>query len=105
MFGDLLGNMQQQQEAMKEKLATILVEAEAGEGAIKVTATADKQIKNISINKEKLDWEDAEQVEDMLLIALNRALEKAEEKAASEAQNLINNMMPGGMGGLGNLFG
>ena len=105
MFGDLLGNMQEQQEAMKEKLTTIMVEAEAGNGAIKVTASADKQIKNISINKEALDWEDAEQVEDLLLIAVNRALEKAEEKAASEAQNLIKNMMPPGMGGLGNLFG
>ncbi len=37
MFGDLFGNVQQQQEEMKKKLATISVVGESGDGAVKVT--------------------------------------------------------------------
>ena len=102
MFGDLMGNMEEQQAAMQEKLAAIHVEASAGDNAIKVTASADKQIVNISIDETKLDLSDKEELEDLLLVAINRALELAEEKASTETQSLLKNMLPPG---LGNLFG
>jgi len=102
MFGDLLGNMNEQQAAMQEKLASILVDAAVGDGAIKVQASADKQITNITIDETKLDLSDKEELEDLLMVAVNRALELAEEKAAAESQELIKNMLPPGMG---NLFG
>ena len=105
MFGDLLGNMEERQAAMKEKLADIIVTANAGDGAIKVEASANKQITNISIDASKLDVADTEELEDLLLVAINRALTVAEEKAAAEAQNMIKDMLPPGMGGLSNLFG
>ncbi len=105
MFGDLLGNMQQQQEEMAAKLNNITVEAEAGGGAVKVKATASRKILNISIDKEKLDWDDTEMVEDLVLTAINNVLEKAATKEAAESQKLISQMMPPGLGGLGDLFG
>ena len=105
MFGDLLGNMEERQAAMKEKLADIIVTANAGDGAIKVEASANKQITNISIDASKLDVADTEELEDLLLVAINRALTVAEEKGAAEAQNIIKDMLPPGMGGLSNLFG
>jgi DNA-binding YbaB/EbfC family protein len=102
MFDNLMGNMEEQQAAMQEKLAGILVEAEAGDGAIKVQASADKQITNISIDETKMDLTDKEELEDLLLVAINRALELAEEKAGVETQSLLKDMLPPG---LGNLFG
>ncbi len=105
MFGDLLGNMEEKQKAMKEKLSTMMVVGEAGEGAVKVTSNANREITNISINKDAIDLEDMEQLEDLVLIAVNRALEKAAEKEAIEGQNLMKDMMPPGLGGLGDLFG
>ncbi len=105
MFGDLLGNMEEKQKALKLKLATITVNAEAGEGAIKVTANANREITNISINKEALDWDDSEQVEDLLMVAINRALAKAVEKEAAESENLIQDMLPPGLGNITDLFG
>ena len=93
------------QKAIKEKLATITVDAEAGDGLIKVTANANKEILNISINQEIVDPEDTEQLEDLLLVAINRAIELATEKEQSETQNLIKDMLPPGLGGLGNMFG
>ena len=100
MFGDLMGNMEEKQAEMKAKLAKITVEAEAGDGAIKVSANANREILNISIDKSKLDWEDSEQVEDLLLVAINRVIKNATEKEAEESQKLIQDMLPPGLGGM-----
>ena len=105
MFGDLMGNMQQQQENMAAKLDEIIVEAEAGGGAVKIKATASRKILNISIDKEKLDWDDMEMVEDLVLTAINNVIEKASIKEAAESQKLMSQMLPGGLGALGDLFG
>lgn len=105
MFGDLMGNMQERQKELKTKLAVITVEAEAGDGSIKVTANANREIVNISIDKAALDWEDHEQIEDLLMVAVNRALEMATEKEALETQKLLKEMMPPGFEDLQDLFG
>ncbi len=105
MFGDLLGNLEEQQQEMAEKLESITVEADAGGGAVKVSATASRKILNINIDKEKLDWDDVEMVEDLVLTAVNNALEKAAIKEAAESKKMISQMMPSGLGGLSGLFG
>lgn len=101
MFGD----MEEKQREMKEKLSSITLEGVADAGAVKVVVTADRQIVNISIDKEKVDVNDMEQLEDLIMVAANRALSAAADKEAEEAQNMLKNMLPPGMGGLGNLFG
>ncbi len=100
MFGDF-GAMQAQ---IKEQLEDITVTAEAGDGAIEVTANANRKVMNIKIKPEIVDPTDVEQLEDLLVVALNRALEKAEVKAAAEMQKIAQSMLPGGLGGLGDLF-
>ena len=105
MFGDLLGNLEEQQKEIAAKLESIIIEADAGGGAVKVKATASRKILNIAIDKEKLDWDDVEMVEDLVLTAINNALEKAAVKEAAESQKLIARMMPPGLGDLGGLFG
>jgi nucleoid-associated protein EbfC len=97
MFDDLLGNLQKQQEAMQQKLAETFVEAEAGDGAVTVKAGADMHIENIRLDPAKLDLSDREQLEDLLVVALNRALELARQEAAAESQKLLGGMLPGGM--------
>lgn len=105
MFGNLLGNFKEKQEALKEKLATIEVTASAGGGAVKVIANCARQIVSISIDKAVLAEGDPELVEDMVMEAVNAALELAAKKEKEEAEKLIQEMMPPGLGGLGNLFG
>lgn len=100
MFGDLLGNFQNQQEEVQRKLENMTIEAEAGGGAVKVSLTATRKVLNISIDKEKLDWDDTEMVEDLILAAINNGLEKAAIKEQAEAQKMISGMMPPGLGGL-----
>ena len=105
MFGDLLGNMEEKQKAMKEKLNAIILTEEIGDGAIQVSSNANREITNISIKKEAIDLEDMEQLEDLLIEGINRVLEKAAEKEAIESQKMMKDMMPPGLGGLGDLFG
>lgn len=97
MFEDLLGNLQKQQEVMQQKLAEISVSAEAGEGAVQVTASADMQIHNIRIDPGKVDLNDREQLEDLLVVAVNEALDAAKKAAAAETGKLFEGMLPGGL--------
>ena len=86
---------------MQQKLAAILVEAESGDGAVTVQATAEMQIENIKLDLSKLDISDKEQVEDLLLVAVNRALEAAKKAAAAETGKMFEGLMPPGGLGLG----
>ncbi|WP_457615518.1 YbaB/EbfC family nucleoid-associated protein [Lutibacter sp.] len=97
MFGDLSGMMgklkeaQQRIEDTKARLKTILIDAEAGDGKIKVTVTADRTVKNIAISNELTD---KEEIEDYLVIALNKALEKANTISESELAAAAKEGMP-----------
>ncbi len=100
MFGNLLGNMQGKQEEMKSRLAEEILEVEVGDGAIQVKVSANREIVDIQINREKIDVNEPEQLEDLMVIAVNQALEIAAEREAAEAQSMIKDMIPPGFGGL-----
>lgn len=104
MMENMFGNMQEQQQKMQEALAGITVEAEAGDGAVKVQANAAREILNISIDKSKLELDDMEQLEDLLLVAVNRVIEQASLKESEESQKMVSNMLPPGMEGLTDMF-
>ncbi len=104
-FGKMFGDMQEKQEALKQKLKEMEVHAEAGDGAVKITANGAREIVNIQIDKNLLTNEDAEILEDLIITAVNRALVEAAEIEARETQKLLKDIMPPGLGGLGNLFG
>lgn len=101
MFGleNMFGDMEAQQKAMREKLAEFIVESEAGDGAIKISANANREITNISIDPTFFKNAGAEELEDLLLVAINRALNSALEKEAAETQQLLKDMMPPGLDG------
>jgi hypothetical protein len=98
MFGDLSGMMdklkkaQEEVEKTKLRLNTVLVDEASSDGKIKVTLTANRQIKNIAIDKSLLN--DAEELEDYLIITLNKALEKASNINEVEMANAAKSGMP-----------
>lgn len=102
MFGDMMNQMQEMQEQMQKQLAAQTFSAEAGGGAVTVTCTGAREITNVKIDTAQIDLDDAESLEDLIVVATNRALEKAAEYEQSQAGSMMNNMLPGG---LGNLFG
>lgn len=101
---DLFGNLEEHQQRIREKLSGIVIQHTSAEGAIKVEIDGNRRIRDIQIDASHFDPVDWEEVQDLLVIALNGASEKAEQEAAKETQKAINDMMPG-LGGLGNLLG
>ena len=105
MFDELMGNMKEQQQEMQASLRAKLLEGVAGEGAVKVVCNGLREIQNITIDANKINPAHTEALEDLLIVATNRALELAAEVEQDSAQESLKKMMPPGMGGLGNMFG
>ena len=105
MFGDMFGPMEEMQKAMQEKLSQVQVTGEAGDGAVKAVANGLRMLVDISIDKAQVDLTDTEELQDLIVIAVNRAMEAAAEEEAKASQDMIKDIMPPGMSGLGNLFG
>ncbi len=100
MLDDLMGKMNEAQQKMdetKKRLDGITVSADAEGGMVKVTANGNKKILNIDIQQDLIDDGDKEAVEDLVLVAINRALEKAENLYETEMQNVAKGMIPPGM--------
>jgi DNA-binding YbaB/EbfC family protein len=98
MFGDMMGKLQEMKsktEEVKKRLDTISVESDAENGLIKVVCTANRKITSITINEELMVNGDKEQIEDLTILAINRALEKAEKVAETEMAGVARGIMPG----------
>ena len=81
---------------MQEELASKTVEVSAGGGMVKVVATGGQKIHSISLEKEVVDPEDVEMLEDLILAAVNDALNKSQEMVSAEMGKLTGGMnIPG----------
>ncbi len=74
-----LQKMQQQLAEAQEKLAEETVTATAGGSAIKVTMTGDQKCRSVEINPDLLKDMDAEMLQDLVLSAVNMALDQSRE--------------------------
>jgi len=101
---DKLMQAQQKAEEIKKRLDNITVVGEAESGKIKVTATGNKKIQTIEVEEDFLRSAGKEELEELLVVAVNKALEQAENVSQSEMQAATQDML-GGLGGLGNIFG
>lgn len=104
---DKLYEAQQKAEEVKKRLDSISVTGEAENGAIKVVATANKKITNIEISEAFFAEADKEGIEELIAVAVNKAIEQAEQISAAENAAMTQEMLGsmGGLGALGNLFG
>lgn len=88
--------LQKQIEDMRGELEVRTVEASAGGGAIKVVANGKKQIVDIQIKPEAVDPDDVEMLQDLVLAAVNEALNKAETMMTDEMAKVTGGFnMPG----------
>jgi DNA-binding YbaB/EbfC family protein len=100
MFGDLFGKLQEAQQKMqegKQKLNDVIIDGEAGNGAVKVSVSGNREIKTIQIDNQLMTADRKEELEDLLITALNRALKSAEEAYEDEMKGLAGGML-GGLG-------
>jgi len=87
--------MQRDMEKAQEELEAMELEATAGGGAVKVIVTGKKEIKEIAIDKEVVDPDDVEMLQDLILAAVNEALRKAQETSDEKLGKIS-----GGLGGM-----
>ena len=87
--------LQNQMEKAQEELNTIEIEGESGGGMIKVKVNGHKEIISLDIEPNTFK-EDKEMIEDLIVAAVNQALQNA-GKAAEEKMNLVTGGMAGKM--------
>ncbi len=98
MFGDIMGMMgklketQQKIEETKKRLDHVLIDEQSNDGLLKVTLTANRKIKSIIADESLLT--DKEQLEDYLILTLNKAIERATAINEAELAAVAKDGMP-----------
>ena len=99
--GGMMQQIQKLQEEMvktQEALGNETVEATAGGGAITIVITGHLEVRSITINPEVVDPEDVEMLQDLVLAAVNEAIEKAQALAAERMGKLTGGLNLPGLG-------
>ena len=98
MFGDIMGMMgklketQQKIEETKKRLDTVLIDEQSNDGLLKVTMTANRTVKSVIVDDSLL--EDKEQLEDYLVLVMNKAIQKATNVNEAELGAVAKDGMP-----------
>ena len=108
MLGDLMRQAQKLQEEMmkaQEEAKKKTVEATAGGGMVTVVASGSGELVSIKIEKDVVNPEDVEMLQDLILAATNEAIRRARELVNSDMSKLTGGLNLPGMGNLGGMFG
>ena len=79
-------------EEMKKRLETVMVTGESYQGEVKVTANGNRKITDILINESILRVREKQEIEQMILTAVNNALEQADQVMAAEMKAIMPNI-------------
>jgi DNA-binding YbaB/EbfC family protein len=112
MSKKMLGNMmreaqklQAQMAKMQEEAKKKTVEASSGGGMVTVSASGAGEIVSLKIDKEVVNPEDIEMLEDLVMAACNEALRRASEMVNEDMSKMTGGMQIPGMGSLGDMLG
>ena len=98
--------MQQDMVEAQEALANEMTEVAVGGGAIKIVISGHQRVQSITVNPDVIDTTDPEWVtdlQDLLVIAVNQAIEQSQTMAAERMESITGGL--GSMPGLGGLLG
>jgi len=95
MFGKI-SDMQAKMKEVQDRLSEVIVEAEAGGGMVTVKANGKREIISIVLDRDVIDPDDKEMIEDLVVAGVNKALEKAEEASKAKMQEVYKDILPGG---------
>jgi len=88
--------MQSQMAKIQEEMASRTVEATAGGGMVTAVVNGKQELVSLSIEKEVVDPEDVEMLQDLLVAAVNEGLKKSQEMVAEEMSKITGGLpIPG----------
>jgi DNA-binding YbaB/EbfC family protein len=96
MLGDIMKQAQKMQEQLakvQEESANKIVEASAGGGMVTVTANGRQEVLSVKIERDVVNPDDIEMLQDLIVAATNEALKKGRDMLADEMK-----AMTGGLG-------
>ena len=93
----LMKQAQQMQEQMQQRMGSIRVEGTAGGGMVKAEMNGSKELLSIAIEKEAVDPNDVEMLQDLILAAVNEAARKVDEELQSTMGAMTGGMKIPGM--------
>ena len=99
-MADLFGKMADMQKRMSDTQAMLAAErvtAEAGGGMVTVTADGTGRIVGIKIERDAVDPDDLELLEDLVVAGVNKAIEEAEGIKAQKMQEAATSILPPGL--------
>lgn len=108
MLGDMMRQAQKLQEQMmktQEEAKKKTVEASAGGGMVTAVASGAGELVSIKIEKDVVNPDDVEMLQDLILAASNEALRRAQEMVSEEMSKLTGGLQIPGLGNIGNMFG
>ncbi len=100
-FGNIMKEaqkLQQQMEALQAEVAKKKVDASAGGGMVTVEANGKQEILSIKIDREVINPDDAQMLEDLVLAACNEALRKSRDMVQAEMGKLTAGLKIPGLG-------
>jgi len=93
----LMKQVQQMQEQMQKRMAELRVEGSAGGGMVKATMNGNKEVLSVSIDKEAVDPNDVEMLQDLVVAAVNEAARKVDEEMQGQIGAMTGGMKIPGM--------
>ena len=81
----------------RDELAEMTTEVSSGGGAIKIVVDGQQRIRSVSISPEVINSEDVEMLQDLVMTAVNEAIQKSQELAASHLSSLTGGLKIPGM--------
>ncbi|MES0334933.1 MAG: YbaB/EbfC family nucleoid-associated protein [Candidatus Magnetobacterium sp. LHC-1] len=112
MSKKMIGNLMREAQKLQEKMAKLqeeashaTAEASSGGGMVSVVANGSGQIVSITIDKEVVNPDDTEMLQDLIITACNEAIKRAHEGVQEEMSKLTGGLQLPGMPDISNLFG
>jgi len=90
--------MVMQMRKVQKQLAKMVVEVEAGDGAVQIQMTGEQKVKNVTLDPDLIDFDDLNELEIWLKDAIREAISESQKEAAEKMKPFL---ADGGLGSLG----
>lgn len=97
----MMRQAQEMQEKLQAELVEMRVSASVGGGMVTATVNGAKELLELKIERDVVDPDDVEMLQDLVVSAVSEAVRRAE----AQVQQKIGGMIPGGLGALGGMLG